>query len=248
MSNSNALKVEKLMVKYGEKVAVKGISFTVNNGEVYCLLGPNGAGKTSTIKAVLGLVKYEGLIDILGLGPPLPSVMNHVGVVMETPAVLEALTVGEFIEFLGSVRGTFNAKRVETLLEAFELKDYVDTPIAALSAGNKQKVAIVAALMHEPRLLLLDEPFNFLDVKSVRILKEIMQRHIESGGSILFSTHIMEVAERVCSRIGIINEGVLVTEGTPAKIKEEANAGTLEDAFLKAIHADEEIKSMLEGL
>ena len=248
MSNNDALRVEKLVVKYGEKIAVKGISFTVNNGEVYCLLGPNGAGKTSTIKAILGLVKYEGLINVLGLGPPSPAVMNQVGVVMETPAVLEALTVKEFLEFLGSVRGAFNAKRVEALLEAFELMDYVNTPIAALSAGNRQKVAIVAALMHEPRLLLLDEPFNFLDVKSVRILKELMQRHIEAGGSILFSTHIMEVAERVCSRIGIINEGVLVTEGTPGKIKEEANAGTLEDAFLKAIHADEEIRSILEGL
>jgi len=167
---------------------------------------------------------------------------------MEAPAVLEALTPREFLEFLGSVRGIFNARRAEALIDAFELREYLDTPIAALSAGNRQKVAIVAALLHEPRLLLLDEPFNFLDVKSVRVFKEIMQRHIESGGSILFSTHIMEVAERVCNRIGILNEGILITEGTPSEIKERAKAGTLEDAFLKAIHADEEIKAILEGL
>jgi ABC-2 type transport system ATP-binding protein len=248
MNDGYALKVERLTVRYGDKVAVKGLSFMVNNGEVYCLLGPNGAGKTSTIKAILGLVKYEGLIDILGLGQPSPSVMNNIGVVMEAPAVLEALTPREFLEFLGSVRGIFNARRAEALIDAFELREYLDTPIAALSAGNRQKVAIVAALLHEPRLLLLDEPFNFLDVKSVRVFKEIMQRHIESGGSILFSTHIMEVAERVCNRIGILNEGDLITEGTLSEIKERAKAGTLEDAFLKAIHADEEIKMILEGL
>ena len=128
------------------------------------------------------------------------------------------------------------------------MRDYLDTPIAALSAGNRQKVAIVAALLHEPRLLLLDEPFNFLDTKSVRVFKEVMRRHVESGGSILFSTHIMEVAERVCDRVGILNEGVLITEGTIDEIKEGVKAGTLEDAFLKAIHADEEIRAILEGL
>lgn len=243
-----ALRVEGLVVRYGDKVAVKGLSFVVNGGEVYCLLGPNGAGKTSTIKAVLGLVRYEGLIDVLGLGPPSPGVMNSVGVVMESPAVLEALTPREFFEFLGSVRGVFNARRVETLIDAFELRDYLDTPIAALSAGNRQKVAIVAALLHEPRLLLLDEPFNFLDTKSVRVFKEVMRRHVESGGSILFSTHIMEVAERICDRVGILNEGVLITEGTIDEVKERVKAGTLEDAFLKAIHADEEIRAILEGL
>lgn len=246
--NNAALMVKDLVVKYGDKVAVKGISFMVNNGEVYCLLGPNGAGKTSTIKAILGLVEYSGLVNILGLGSPSPAVMNKVGVVMENPAVLEALTVKEFIEFLGSVRGIFNTRRIETLIDAFELRDYMNTPIAALSAGNKQKVAIIAALMHEPRLLLLDEPFNFLDVKSVKVFKEIMQRHIESGGSILFSTHIMEIAEKVCNRIGILNEGSLIIEGTLDEIKEKVQAGTLEDAFLKAIHADEEIREILKGL
>ncbi|MCG2880659.1 MAG: ABC transporter ATP-binding protein [Vulcanisaeta sp.] len=243
-----ALRVRGLTVKYGNKVAVRNVSFRVNNGETYCLLGPNGAGKTSIIRAVLGLVRYEGLIDVLGLGPPSPGVMNEVGVVMESPAVLEALTPREFFEFLGSVRGRFNVKRVEALIEAFELGDYLDTPIAALSAGNRQKVAIIAALLHEPRLLLLDEPFNFLDVKSVRVFKEVMRRHVESGGSILFSTHIMEVAERVCDRVGILNEGVLITEGTIDEVKEGVKAGTLEDALLKAIHADDEIRALLDGL
>jgi len=242
------LKVHNLTVRYGEKVAVSGLSFNINGGEVYGLLGPNGAGKTSTIKAILGLVKYTGEIDILGLGPPSSKVMNSIGAVMETPALLEALTPREFIEFAGSVRGLFDQKRVDALIDAFELREYMDVPIASLSAGNRQKVAVISALMHRPRILLLDEPFNALDVKSVRILKELILRHIDEGGAVLFSTHIMEVAEKICTRIGIISAGRITVEGTLDEIEKQANAGNLEDAFLKTIHADEQIKSLLEGL
>lgn len=242
------LKVRNLTVKYGEKVAVSGLSFNINGGEIYGLLGPNGAGKTSTIKAILGLVKYTGEIDILGLGPPSSKVMNSIGAAMETPALLEALTPREFIEFVGSVRGLFDQKRVDALIDAFELREYMDVPIASLSAGNRQKVAVISALMHRPKILLLDEPFNALDVKSVRILKELILRHIDEGGAVLFSTHIMEVAEKICTRIGIISAGRIIVEGTLDEIEKQANAGNLEDAFLKTIHADEQIKSLLEGL
>ncbi len=242
------LKVHNLTVKYAEKVAVNGLSFNIDGGEIYGLLGPNGAGKTSTIKAILGLVKYTGEIDILGLGPPSSKVMNNIGVVMENPALLEALTPREFLEFAGSVRGSFDQKRVDALIDAFELREYMDMPMASLSAGNKQKVAVVSALMHRPKMLLLDEPFNALDVKSVRILKELIQRHVDEGGAVLFSTHIMEVAEKICTRIGIISAGRIMVEGTLNEIEKQANAGNLEDAFLKTIHADEQIKSLLEGL
>ncbi|MCL4344114.1 MAG: ABC transporter ATP-binding protein [Nitrososphaerota archaeon] len=244
----SALEVTKLTVKYAERVAVNELSFSIKSGEIYGLLGPNGAGKSSTIKSVLGLVKYAGGIDILGMGPPSSRVMNSIGVVMETPALLEALTPREFFEFAGSVRGSFDQKRVEALVEAFELGEYMDMPIASLSAGNKQKVAVVSAMMHRPKLLLLDEPFNALDVKSVRIMKGLIQKHVDDGGAVLFSTHIMEVAEKICTRIGIINAGKIMAEGTLQEIEEQANAGNLEDAFLKTIHADEQIKSLLEGL
>ncbi len=244
----STLKVSNLTVKYAERVAVNELSFGINGGEIYGLLGPNGAGKSSTIKAVLGLVKYSGDIEILGMGPPSSRVMNSIGVVMEAPALLEALTPREFLEFAGSVRGSFDQKRVEALIDAFELREYMDMPIASLSAGNKQKVAVVSALMHRPKMLLLDEPFNALDVKSVRIMKELIQRHVDEGGAVLFSTHIMEVAEKICTRIGIINAGKIMVEGTLQEIEAQANAGNLEDAFLKTIHADEQIKSLLEGL
>ncbi len=160
-------------------------------------------------------MKYEGTIDILGMGgPPRPEIMNSVGAVLETPLVLETLSPRDFLEFVGSVRGVGGDSRyVEALVRALGLEEFIDRPIMSLSAGNRQKVAIVAALMHRPRLLLMDEPFNYLDAKSVRVVKELMQRHLESNGSILFTTHIMEVAERVCTRIGIMNAGKLVMEG-----------------------------------
>ncbi|MEM3196630.1 MAG: ABC transporter ATP-binding protein [Conexivisphaerales archaeon] len=242
------LEVTKLTVRYAERIAVNELSFSVKGGEIYGLLGPNGAGKSSTIKSVLGLVKYTGEINILEMGPPSSRVMNSIGVVMETPALLEALTPREFFEFAGSVRGSFDQKRVEALVDAFELTEYMDMPTASLSAGNKQKVAVVSAMMHRPKLLLLDEPFNALDVKSVRIMKGLIQKHVDEGGAVLFSTHIMEVAEKICTRIGIINAGKIMAEGTLQEIEEQANAGNLEDAFLKTIHADEQIKSLLEGL
>ncbi len=220
------MRIEKLTVKYGSKVAVDGLSTCVRQGETYCLLGPNGgAGKTTTIKAVLGLVRYEGVIDILGMGPPRPEIMNHVGAVLETPLVLETLSPRDFLEFVGSVRGVRDSRYVEALVRALGLEEFIDRPIMTLSAGNRQKVVIAAALMHRPRLLLMDEPFNYLDAKSVRVIKELMQRHLESGGSILFTTHIMEVAERVCMRIGIMSMGKLVIEGTPTEIINAANAG-----------------------
>ncbi|MGC8558571.1 MAG: ABC transporter ATP-binding protein [Nitrososphaeria archaeon] len=244
----NVLTVSNLTVKYGERVAVNDLSFSITGGEIYGLLGPNGAGKSSTIKAVLGLVKFTGSIDILGMGPPSSMVMNSIGAVMEYPAVLEALTPREFLEFAGSVRGEFDQKRVDALIDAFELREYMEMPMISLSAGNKQKVAVVSALMHRPKLLLLDEPFNALDVKSVRIMKGLIQKHVEDGGAVLFSTHIMEVAEKICTRIGIINAGSIMAEGTLQEIEEKANAGNLEDAFLKTIHADEQIRSLLEGL
>ncbi|WP_252901653.1 ATP-binding cassette domain-containing protein [Vulcanisaeta sp. JCM 14467] len=154
---SCALRIEKLIVRYGSKVAVNGLSTCVRQGETYCLLGPNGAGKTSTIKAVLGLVRYEGTIDILGMGPPRPEVMNYVGAVLESPLILETLSPRDFLEFVGSVRGVRDPKYVETLVRALGLEEFIDKPIMSLSAGNRQRVAIVAALMHRPRLLLMDE-------------------------------------------------------------------------------------------
>ncbi|MCI4460992.1 MAG: ABC transporter ATP-binding protein [Thaumarchaeota archaeon] len=241
------LRVSNLRVRYGQKVAVDGISFRIAPGEIYGLLGPNGAGKTSTIKAAVNLVEYSGEIDLMGMGRPRGNLLNNVGTVLETPAVLEALTVKEFLELVASIRGV-DGRRIDALVQAFELNEYLGAYISTLSQGNKQKVAIVSALMHRPKLLILDEPFNALDVKSARILKDVVQNHRRDGGAVLFSTHVMEIAERMCDRIGILNEGKLVMEGTTKSILEQARAGSLEEAFLRAIHAEEEVKEIAEAL
>ncbi len=241
------LRVSGLRVRYGRKVAVDGVSFEIMPGEVYGLLGPNGAGKTSTIKAILNLVDYEGEVDLLGMGRPRGKLLNEIGAVLESPAVLESLTVKEFLELVASIRGV-GADRLDALVHAFDLGEYLGSYIATLSQGNKQKVAIVSALMHRPRLLVLDEPFNALDVKSARILKDVIQAHRKDGGAVLFSTHVMEVAERICDRIGILNEGRMLMEGATRSIMEQLHAGSLEEAFLRAIHAEEEIKGLVEAL
>ncbi len=245
---SYVLKVDRLVVKYGDKVAVNGLSFIINEGEVFGLLGPNGAGKTSTIRAIMNIVDYQGSIDLLGKGRPKGELMNNIGAVMESPALLESLTVKEFLELVASLRNVNDTQRLDHLIDAFELRQYLGNYIMNLSQGNKQKVSIVAAIMHRPKLLILDEPFNALDVKSARIFKEIIQNHKKEGGAVLFSTHIMEIAEKICDRITIIDKGSEVTSGPTQEILEKLHAGSLEEAFLKAIHAEEQIKELTEAL
>ncbi len=244
----HVLSVQGLKVRYGDKVAVNGISFMIREGEVFGLLGPNGAGKTSTIKAILNLVPYEGTVDLLGMGRPRKSLLNQIGAVMETPAVLDALKVREFLELVASIRGVNDTSRIDHLVDAFGLREFLDSYILSLSQGNKQKVAIISAIIHRPKLLILDEPFNALDVKSARIFKEIIQNHKREGGAVLFSTHIMEIAEKTCDRIMIIDKGSEVISGETHEIMSKLNAGSLEEAFLKAIHAEDEIRELTEAL
>jgi len=203
------------VVKYGSFVAVDNVSFIVKHGEIYGLLGPNGAGKTSTLKVLIGLLKpASGRIKIFG--KPLSeevAVKSMMGYVPEEVILMDSLTPREFLEFVASIR-RLNADTINTrlgkLVSAFQLSEYFDTPIAALSKGNKQKVAVIAALLHEPQLLILDEPLMGLDAFSSKILKELLTFHAGKGGAVIFSTHIMEVAERLCTRVGIINKGRVV--------------------------------------
>jgi ABC-2 type transport system ATP-binding protein len=249
MQGNDVLQLSSLVVKYGEKVAVDHLSFTVRAGEIYGLLGPNGAGKSSTIKAILGLVPVEeGIVSIIGKRAPSKDLMNQVGVIFESPATFDVLTPLEFFEFIISVRGIRDTSKIKTLVEAFDLNGYMNTPIASLSMGNKQKVAIIAAMLHRPKLLLLDEPFNGLDVKSVRIFKELLKMHVEEGGSAIFSTHILDVAEKICTRVGIINQGKMVAEGTVEELRNQVKASSLEDVFLKATEEEEEVKSLVSAL
>jgi len=243
------LTINNLTVKYGDKIAVDSISFTVREGEVFGLLGPNGAGKTSTLKAIVGLVPYHGEIRLFDK-PIDVKAKNLIGYVPEEFMLLESLTPKEFFEFVASVRRIENVNnRLEKLVKAFGIKQYLETPITALSMGTKQKVTIISALLHDPPLLILDEPLNGLDAKSSKILKEIMAKHVEKGGAIVFSTHIMEIAEKLCDRIAVINNGKIIAKGSIEELRDIAlTDGSLEEIFLKLTGQMEEIDEILRVL
>jgi ABC-2 type transport system ATP-binding protein len=239
--SGTAIKVENLVKYYGDKLAVKDLSFEVKPGEIYGLLGPNGAGKTTTLKIVTGLLDpTEGVVSVFDLSPidEAVKVKSMLGYVPENVQLYDSLTIREFLQFVASIRRmdpTTANTRAKELIAAFDVGKYFDTPILALSAGTKQKVALIAALLHNPPLLILDEPMGGLDVRSSRILKEHLTFHNKRGGAVLFSTHIMEVAERICTRVGIIDRGKLVAEGTVGELRSlihEAGA-SLEEIFLK---------------
>ncbi|MEM3725488.1 MAG: ABC transporter ATP-binding protein [Candidatus Bathyarchaeia archaeon] len=255
MAQQAAVRVEGLVVAYGSFVAVDNLSFTVQLGEIYGLLGPNGAGKTSTIKALVGVLQPRfGKIEIFGM--PLSdevAVKSQIGYVPEEVVLFDSLTPREFFEFIASVRrlkAEVVNPRLEKLAHALDIKQYFDTPIAALSRGNKQKVAVTAALLHEPKLLILDEPLIGLDARSSKILKELITFHAKKGGVVIFSTHIMEVAEKLCTRVGIINEGRLVGEGTVEELRKivESAEGSLEDIFLKVTEQEADMREIIRAL
>jgi ABC-2 type transport system ATP-binding protein len=251
MNTNAAIEVKELVVKYGQKVAVNYLSFQVPMGTIFGLLGPNGAGKTSTIKAIIGLVeKASGTIRVLSRDAVSDSawIKSNIGVVPENPALLDSLTPNEFFELVASLRRMKDANRIKSLVDAFEFREYLDTPIASLSMGNKQKCAVIAAIMHEPKILILDEPFNGLDVRSVKIFKDIIVNHVRNGGAALFSTHIMDVAERICDRVCIIDNGIKVAEGSMQELKETIQGSTLEEIFLKATHMEKEIDEVVKAL
>ncbi len=250
-----AVTVEGLVINYGSFVAVDNLSFNVKNGEIYGLLGPNGAGKTSTIKVLVGVLEpRSGKVEIFNTSlSDEVAVKSQIGYVPEEVVLLDSLTPREFLEFVASVRrleSSLANSRVERLASAFELKQYFDMPIAALSMGNKQKVAIVAALMHEPKLLILDEPVIGLDARSSKILKELIILHAKKGGAVIFSTHIMEIAEKLCSRVGIINKGRIVSEGTVDDLRKlvKSTEGSLEDIFLKVTEQEAGMQEIVKAL
>ncbi len=251
------LSIETLSVSYGERLAVNGLSLTIRPGEIYGLLGSNGAGKSSTIKAIVGLVRPSaGRVRVFGLDAISDSlhVKERLGYVPETSLLYEALTPREFLEFVASVRRLDRAvasSRALNYATAFRLEGEFEEPIASLSNGTRQKVLLVAALLHQPPLLVLDEPLNSLDPRSVRIMKEVLARYVTTDGrGVLFSTHTMEIAQQLCHRVGILDRGVLRAEGTLATLRERGATGdaTLEELFLRLTREDEGLDAAVRAL
>jgi len=244
-----AIIIENLVKSFGDLVAVNEISLEVREGEIYALLGPNGAGKTTTIKMLMGLLDPDsGSAKVFGINSaedPV-EVKNLVGYVPEEQQLYDSLTPRELFNFIASIRGLPEekvTKRMKEFLKALDFEQYYDNMIITLSQGNKQKTMLIAALLHRPKLLILDEPFSSLDVRAAKIMKEIVKIHTENGGSVLLSTHVMEVAEGLCDRVGIIDEGKLVAEGTLDELrsKSEKEGATLESLFLKLTEQEDDV-------
>ncbi len=247
-----AIAVNNLHKSYDKLQALKGLSFEIRNGEIYGLLGPNGAGKTTTIKILMGLLKPdEGSVQVLGISPqedPI-SVKRIVGYVPEDISLFESLTPNEFFEFIASIRkiDAFEAiRRTSALMEALDAAQYANKPIATLSHGNRQKIAIISALLHDPKVLILDEPFSGMDALSIKLMQESIKAFAKSGKTVLFSTHIMKMAESLCTRIGIINEGIMVAEGTMDELKHKSEEKDLESVFLKLTEQEGDVSERLD--
>lgn len=252
----NSIEIRNLVKTFGNLVAVNDLTFDVREGEVYGLLGPNGAGKTTTLKVLMGLLDPDsGTSSVFGIdstSDPI-EVKKRVGYVPEEQLLYNSLTSREILEFVASIRGLdyFQAKnRVVEMSRALDFIDHYDKPIVTLSQGNKQKAMLLIAMLHAPDLLILDEPFAGLDVRASRIMKDVIRIHIEKGGSVLFSTHIMEMAEGLCDRVGIIDDGVLIAEGTldELRIQSESEGETLENVFLKLTGEEDDVRKGVEAL
>jgi len=245
-----------LAKSYGSFGALNGLNFEVMPGEIYGLLGPNGAGKTTTLRITAGLIEPSGgSVVVSGFDATKDPIhaKSQIGYVAEIPILYESLTPRELLEFESSVRGLVKDsmnRRARQLAEAFEVVGVFDSPIATLSMGTKQKVAIIAALLHQPPVLLLDEPLNSLDARSSRILKELVTLHVQRGGAVLFSTHVMEIAQRLCSRIGIIFGGKIVAEGDLDQLRARAGEkdATLEEVFMKLTNEASEVENIVRTL
>lgn len=259
MSNETAeilLNVNNIVKHFGNVHAVDGLSLQIKKGEIFGLLGPNGAGKTTTIKMILGLLEQDqGEISVLGLDPQKEDVQikANIGYVSEDPLIYKSLTPKELFNFIASIRGLKGeqiSKRLAEYLESLGALEYYNRLIATLSRGNKQKIQFIAAILHNPKLLIMDEPTSGIDARSVKVMKEILELHAQRGGSVILSTHIMEQAQVLCDRIGIINKGKLVACGTVEELQNIANASgaTLEDVFLKLTEQDESVNDIISKL
>lgn len=223
----------------GAVKAVDNLNLKVADGEIFGFLGPNGAGKTTTIKMIIGLLNPdEGRITINGadISRNTLEAKKNIGYVPDNPNLYERLTGTEYLNFMGDVYqvpGAERKERIEHYLDMFELKDAANDLIKSYSHGMKQKIALTGALIHNPAVWILDEPMVGLDPKSAHLLKEQMREHCNKGNTVFFSTHILEVAEKLCDRIAIIHKGRLIASGTMDELRQGDNKDSLENIFLE---------------
>lgn len=238
MVDSPALVLAELHKAFG-RPAVDGLSLSVRRGELYALLGPNGAGKTTTLRMVAGLLAPDaGRVEVNGidLARDAAAAKRTMAYLPDDPMLYGKLKPGEYLEFVAGLWGVDAATaepRARRLLDWLDLTRHAHELTEGFSRGMKQKLALAGALIHEPQLLILDEPLTGLDAAAARQVKDLLQSHVADGGTVILTTHILEVAERLAQRIGIIQHGRLIAEGTLDELRERTSAETLEDMFLQ---------------
>ena len=230
------LTIQHLTKRYGEKKAVDDLSLHIAPGEIYGFIGHNGAGKTTTLKSVVGILQFdEGEITIDGhsvKADPL-ACKRELAYIPDNPDLYDFMTGIKYLNFVADIFGVGAAERqarIRKYADGFELTDDLAQPIAAYSHGMKQKLAIIAAWLHQPRLIIMDEPFVGLDPKASHLLKGMMREVCDNGGAIFFSTHVLEVAEKLCDKVAIIKGGKLIRSGTMEEVKGD---DSLEEVFLE---------------
>ncbi len=237
------IELERLCKSYnrGQVKAVKELSLSVRKGELFGFLGPNGAGKTTTIKMMVGLLRPDSgraLVGGIDVARDALSAKRIMGYCPDEPVLYEKMTGIRFLSFIGDVFSVSPAQRaaaVDSLTESFEMRDGLREPVASYSHGMKQKLSLMAAFMHDPEILILDEPIVGLDPRAAFALKERMKERCARGRTVFFSTHIMEIAEKLCDRVGIISRGELVAAAPLDELRRKAGEAdaTLEKLFLE---------------
>ena len=230
------LSIEHLTKTYGDKKAVDDLSLHIAPGEIYGFIGHNGAGKTTTLKSCAGILPFDkGTIRIDGndiVTDPL-GCKQRMAYIPDNPDIYEYMSGIRFLNFIGDiyrVEPTVRRERIHSYAEMLGIEGDLAQPVSAFSHGMKQKLALIAAWIHEPRLILMDEPFVGLDPKAAFLLKELMHEHCQKGGAIFFSTHVLDVAEKLCDKVAIIKGGHLIASGSMQEVKGNES---LEDVFLE---------------
>jgi len=229
------LKIEHLTKSYGDKKVVDDLSVHINQGEIFGFIGHNGAGKSTTIKCCVGILKFDsGEISVDGQSikaQPLEC-KKKIAYIPDNPDLYEYMKGIEYLNFIGGIFGvepTTLSERIKKYADGFELFSNLGDPISSYSHGMKQKLAIISAWIHDPKLIVMDEPFVGLDPKAAHTLKVMMRELCDEGGAIFFSTHVLEVAEKLCDKVAILKSGKLIRYGT---MEEVVGEGSLEDVFL----------------
>lgn len=230
------LEIKNLCKTFGDKKAVDNLSLTIADGEIYGFIGHNGAGKTTTIKACTGIMPYNsGEIYVNGVSVKESPILckSQIAYIPDNPDLYEFMSGNQYLNFIADIFNVSTADRnfrIEALSQVFELTNDLDKSIASYSHGMKQKLAIIGAWLHKPKLIIMDEPFVGLDPKASHSLKLMMREFCNNGGSIFFSTHVLEVAEKLCDKVAIIKNGQLIAHGTMKEVKGDKS---LENVFLE---------------